>query len=177
MSGNVDVAELRGDLHEVRVADERRCDYCGEPVALDQPVLYEAIRVGSLPRLEQVFDLPAEWIADALRCPDCDRDSIAPATDGFDEALVTVRLTQSDDGVSIDASSISVSAVAPATEGYRPPAINPTAIAEQGDLGLARWLRLEHILAADDVPRPFVAFVRTAVERSTDVPPAVEAYH
>ena len=171
---DLDVAELRSDVHGERVAEARACDYCGEALDLEQPVMYDVIRVADLPNLEQLFDLPAGWFPDASRCQQCERDTLAPATDGFDEALVMVELVESNDVLSIDATSLTPVDVSPDGEGHHPPYVDPRLVAGYSDIGLARWIRVRWLLEHDDGSSTTVSVVRQAVEQSPDVPPELQ---
>lgn len=173
-SADLDVAELRSDIHGERVAEARACDYCGATLDVEQPVMYDVIRVADLPNLEQLFDVPTGWIPDASRCQQCERDTLAPATDGFDEALVMVDLVESNDILSIDATSLTPVDVSLDGEGYYPPHVDPRLVAGYSDLGLARWIRVQWLLEHDDGSSSAVAVVRQAVEQSQDVPPEVQ---
>jgi len=117
-STDLDVSQLRSDIHGERVAAEAACNYCGASLDSGQPVMYDIIRVADLPNLEQLFDLPAGWFPDAVRCQTYERDTLAPATDGFDEALVMIHLAESNNLLSIDASSTTVVDFSPDSEGY-----------------------------------------------------------
>lgn len=173
-STDLDVSQLRSDIHGERVAAEAACDYCGAPLDSGQPVMYDIIRVADLPNLEQLFDLPAGWFPDAVRCQACERDTLAPATDGFDEALVMVHLAESNDLLSIDASSTTVVDFSPDGEGYFPPKVDPRMVSEYADVGLARWIRVQWLLDHDDGSSSTVAVVREAVNQSPEVPPEIQ---
>jgi hypothetical protein len=102
-SPDLDVSQLRSDIHGEAVATDAACDYCGAPLDTGQSVMYDVIRVADLPNLEQLFDLPTGWFPDAARCQACKRETLAPATDGFDEALIMIQLAESNNLLSIDA--------------------------------------------------------------------------
>jgi hypothetical protein len=172
-SADLDVAELRSDIRE-RVAEARACDYCGAALDLGQPVMYDVIRVADLPNLEQLFDLPTGWFPDASRCQQCERDTLAPATDGFDEALVMVELVELNGVLSIDATSLTPVDVSPDGEGHHPPYVDPRLVSRYGDIGLARWIRVQWLLEHDDGSSATVSVVRQAVEQSPDVPLEVQ---
>lgn len=171
---DLDVAELRSDIHGERVAEARACDYCGAAIDCGQPVMYDVIRVADLPNLEQLFDLPTGWFPDASRCQQCERETLAPATGGFDEALVMVELAESNAVLSIDATSLTSVDVSPDGEGYQPPYVNPRLVSGYADIGLARWIRVQWLLEHDDGSSTTVAVIRQAVEQSPDVPPEVQ---
>lgn len=165
-----DVAELRQDIHGDIVVNPPQCDYCGRAVAIDQPVLYEVVRIADMPNLEQLFAPPTDWFADALRCHRCDIDAVSPATEGFDEALVCVNLAESNEVVSIDASSLTVVDCSPVDAGFYPPMVSLAVLEQTGDLGLGRWARVQGLFEYGDQRSPLVAAVREAVEFSREIP-------
>ncbi len=165
-----DVGELRQDIHGDIVVNPPQCDYCGRAVAIDQPVLCEVVRIADMPNLEQLFAPPVDWFADALRCHRCAVDAVSPATEGFDEALVRVTLAESNEVVSIDASSLTVVGCSPVDEGYYPPMVSLNVLAQSGDIGVARWVRVQGLFEYGDQTSPLVAAVREAVEFSRESP-------
>lgn len=171
---SLDIAVLKDDIQGESVAEAPRCDYCGDSIAVDQPVEYDVIRIANLPNLEQLVNPPAGWFADALRCQDCNRDQITPATNGFDEALVMVTLSESERGYSIDTSSFTVVDVSLENDGYEPPMVDPRRVAQYQDMGLARWLRVKWLLEHDDGSTASIASIREGAKRSQDIPPSVE---
>jgi hypothetical protein len=151
-----------------------RCDYCGGSLDLRNSVQYDVLRVVDSPALDRLFDVPDAWGPDAARCPSCERDAVAPATEGFNEALVTVSIVESTGDLRIDASSLTVDDASLADDGYSPPAIKPQLIAAHGDLGIARWLRLAWFFESETVPDEAVSQLRPIVEASDEVPPGIE---
>lgn len=91
---DLDTEELSHDLHGTEVGQTNAfiCDYCDSKIPIDEPVLYEAVQIGELPNLKAVVNTPPGWGLDVARCPPCDIDTIAPATDGFDEVLVMLTI-------------------------------------------------------------------------------------
>jgi len=171
---DIDLAELSSDIHGERVAKAHACDYCGATLDLGQPVMYDVIRVAEMPNLEQLFDLPAGWFPDASRCQQCERDTLTPATDGFDEALVMVELVESNDVLSIDATSATPVDFSPDGKGHYPPKVDPRLMSTYNDIGLGRWIRVKRLLNHGDSSSSTVAAVREAVNQSRDVPPEIQ---
>jgi len=171
---SLDLATLRSDIHGEPVVPERICDYCGASLPDDGPVQYDIIRITDMPNVEEFFPIPDGWFPDAARCRDCERDAVTPATDGMDEALVTVHLAEGSDIVSVDASSLTIADYAPADVGYYPPKMFPDLIARYQDAGLVRWIRIERLFEMDDGSSDVIAKLRTAVTLSKEVPPGIE---
>ncbi len=171
---DLDVAALRAGIHGTPVGDAARCDYCGGDLDLRSSVQYDVLRVVDVPALDQLVDVPDQWTPDAARCPSCARATVAPATAGFGEALVTLSVVESTGGLRIDASSLTVDDASPADDGYAPPAVPPQLVADNADLGIARWLRLAWLFEADTVPEAAVSQLRPLVEASEEVPPGLE---
>ncbi|KTG16553.1 hypothetical protein [Haloferax profundi] len=170
----LDIIQLRSNIHGEHVAEAHVCDYCGTEVKIGQPVQYDVIRVADLPNIERIFSPPSEWHPDAVRCQNCNIDKIDPATDGFDEALVMVHLNESNGILSIDASSMTVVDFSPNGDGYQPPMFSPVLMSQFEDLGLARWIRVKHLLEFDDGSGDVMPIIRKGVRKSKDIPPNVE---
>lgn len=168
-----DIDELKHDIHGERVADEHQCDYCGAVVEIDGPVQYEVLRLTDMQSIEQLPDVPSGWVPDALRCAACERAELEPTTDGVDEVLIEVRLANSADVLSIDASSITVVDFSPGEEGYYPPLVDMQLLMRFRDLGLTRWMRIQHLLELDDGTGDVGEALRTCVKHSLEVPPSL----
>lgn len=167
----LDATGIQTDIHGERVGPDCPCDYCGEPVDTDRPVLYDVVRVAALPALRQVADLPPNWLPDAVRCPDCHRETVSPATDGFEEALVTVSLAASNGHLRIDASSIDLVDYSPTIEGYSPPAVSPPMVQQSDGVGIGRWLRVAGFLNADSQDPEVTEYFTRICANASDVPP------
>ncbi|GCF14471.1 hypothetical protein Harman_24060 [Haloarcula mannanilytica] len=87
--------------------------------------------------------------------------------------LIEVRLANSADVLSIDASSIAVVDFSPGDEGYYPPLVNLQLLKEFGDLGLTRWMRIQQLLELDDGTGDVGEALRTCVKHSLEVPPSL----
>lgn len=171
---------LRRDLHGtpvglVHTTPILRCDYCDTVVETTDSIVYEALRVANLPMLETFLDPPVEWILDAARCHTCAVQQLQPATAGYDEALVRFAVTERDGILNVDGSTLRVVDLALAGEGYAPPQLGTQTLAESGDVGVARWLRLrahiEQVSAASNDSPAAVKRLTELVNRSSEVPP------
>lgn len=125
-------------------------------------MLIEAIRIVDHPQLDEY---PEHWVIDATRCPDHAIDEIVEPTRGFEEALIRVPVSTSNDVVSVsthESDDLPVLAVSPATEGCRLMAIDQQFMAavEPDDHGVSRWTRVIGMLDAEP-PAP----VREHIER------------
>lgn len=170
---SLDTNELRREIHGEHVASELRCDYCGAAIDSDGTVQYDILRLTDMQVVEQLPGVPSGWVPDALRCGVCERDSLDPTTDGVDEALVEVRLANSSDVFSIDATSITVVDYSPGDDGYYPPVVNLSLLLSERDLGLVRWMRVQHLLESTNDQRIVQDTIRNWIERSPDVPPSL----
>jgi hypothetical protein len=170
MSDPTDVEAMKRDLHGEQVGTDPICDFCDGEVDIDEPVMYDALHVVDLPNIEQLFDPPSEWLPDALRCHACEIEALDPATKGLDEACLIVHLNESNGVFSIDASSVTVVAVSAHTDGYHAPMVNPMLMSQTGDLGLARWIRVQWFV--NNSVHPLTDDIwKEMVERSKEVPP------
>ncbi|WP_136601194.1 hypothetical protein [Salinigranum halophilum] len=118
------------------------------------PVQYEVIRVVDIPIIERTVLPSKTWVPDLLRCPDCERSSLAEPTKGYDEALVELRLSDSGDGYTIDATDLRVLEYSPATDGVHQPHVPEWILRlaqQQVDPGLYRVSRLQ--TATEDLHR------------------------
>lgn len=116
---------LRRDLHGTTLGNDGslQCDYHDAPttIATDEPVLFECIRILD-PQLDGYRD-DEHWRIDAARCSECTVTEIEPPTLGYEEALVRVPLTVSNDVISIaapDESDVVVHCFSSAAEGTPP---------------------------------------------------------
>lgn len=161
---------MKRDLHGEQVGTDPICDCCDGRVDIDEPVMYDLIRIQNLSNIEQLFDPPNSWLPDALRCPECAIETLDPATEGIDEAYVTTHLNKSQEICSIDASSLTLVDTSPQTEGYHAPMVNPMVMADTGDLGLVRWIRVQWFV--NNSHHPLLDPIwETMVEQSHEVPP------
>jgi len=169
---DIDISTIKNDIHGERVANTPACDYCGAELNTEEPVMYDVIRVADMPNLERVFDLPSGWFPDAIRCQQCERDTLSPGTDGFDEGLLIIHLSESNGILSIDSSSIAPVDFSLVGQGYYPPHVSPQMVSQFSDLGLARWIRVKWLLEHDESSQ-LVSIVRKGVEESKEIPPEV----
>lgn len=173
------VDELKRDLHGEQVGRPHAlvCDYCDAEIDITEPVMYESLRIVDMPKLEQLLELSDEWVLDAARCRDCEIESLKPATDGYDEALILLSINESSGVLSADSSELTVVDVSPDGEGYYPPRIPANVVAEVGDPGYARWLRTEAVvddLESGEYPPDVAELIRKEVKKSKEVPPSVD---
>jgi hypothetical protein len=168
---------LVSDLHAESLGIETgvRCDFCGFAVDVNSPVQYEALHVTDLDGLKHLFDVPDIWILDGIRCADCEIDGIEPETDGFEEALVVVSVTETNGVYSVDTSDLEIVSFSPGEDGYYPPFVPPQTLLEQSDIGLVRWHRLHELLKLDDRIVSGNA-IKQALAHSPEVPPSIAAY-
>lgn len=166
-----DATGIQADIHGEYVQPECLCDYCGDPVDTDRPVQYDVVRVAALPALRQVADLPPDWLPDAVRCRACHRETVSPATDGFEEALVTVSLAASNGHLRIDASSLDLVDYSPTIEGYSPPAVSPPMVQQGEGVSIGRWLRVAGFLNADSQDPEVREYFTQICANASDVPP------
>lgn len=171
--------ELKHDLYGERVGlmDTFICDFCDNKIDISEPVMYDALRVADMPNLEMLVDSPEEWMLDAARCRNCEIENLDPATDGFDEALIFIRINESNGVLSADTSEMTVVDTSSDKEGYHPPLVEITLLIGTGDPGLARWMRMKNTLdnlGSDDLPADFVKSMRKAVRQSKEVPPSID---
>lgn len=170
MTNTIDIAAVKSDLHGERVGQDPICDFCDAAIDIDEPVMYDVIQIWNLSNIEQLFDPPKRWLPDALRCPECKIETLEPATEGIDEACVITTLNRSQGICSIDASSVTIVDDAAHTAGYHAPMVNPMVMADTGDLGLARWIRVQWFL--NNSHHPLLDPIWEAmVEQSQEVPP------
>lgn len=164
---------LTNDLRAATLGEGAACDYHARPKVIksDDLVLIEAIRVIDHPQRD---DLPDGWLVDAARCSDHAVDEIVEPTRGFEEALVRAPVTVSNGVVSVapsESDEFPVLAVSPATEGYRPMAIDQQLLdaSEPGDHGLSRWTRVIGMLDADP-PDPVREHIEALIDQSPETP-------
>jgi hypothetical protein len=172
--------ELRHDLHgeSVGLDDTLICEYCGASIDTTEPVMCEALRVVNLSEVEKLLDPPADWILDAARCHACEIEELTPATDGFDEALLMLRVNESNGMLSADASTLAVVDISPNGEGYHPPLVNAQLLLASGDPGDARWLRtkgfLERLEAEPTASTDEIELMQNIVGQSKEIPPEID---
>lgn len=170
--------ELRRKLHGEQVGTPYSlvCDFCSTEIDIAEPVMYDALRVVDMPNLETLINPPKEWILDAARCRACESESVDPATDGYDEALILLSINESNDILSADTSNMTVVDVSPHEEGYYPPVIDPNLLIKSDDAGFARWIRMIGILddsRSNNYPQLVEESIETMIRHSREVPPDV----
>lgn len=165
---------LKREVHGEGVVTSRLCDYCGAHFEIDDPVQYDVLRVGDMANLKAMIPAPVTWLPDAARCHDCEVDTIEPATDGFDEALVSLTINDSNGVLSVDTTTLTVVDFSPDGDGYQPPLFSPTLVTQRQDLGLVRWIRIEQLLALDTGESDIVEIIRSAAEQSPEIPPGLD---
>lgn len=167
--------ELAEDLHAVGFKAGLSCDYHHRPKEIEpsEKVLAEAIKLVDHP---QLTDWPDRWQIDATRCSDHSVEEIEELTKGFHEALVEIRVKESNNVVSVDAPAsddVRVLAFSPAPEGCHPMLLDQQLMdaAEPGDTGLTRWNRVQAMLARGPA-EPFREHIESLIERSHEIPPS-----
>lgn len=136
--------------------------------------MYDVIRLADMPSLEEMFGHQSGWFADASRCRQCERETVAPATEGVDEAIVMVELVERNGVLSIDASSLTAVDYSADDDGYQPPKIDLGLMMTYRDIGLGRWMRVQWVLKHGDPSSNTVPVIRTLVKVSPDVPPDLQ---
>lgn len=137
--------ELHELLHGVTLGEQLSCDYHDSPTGFvpAEPVLCEAIRIIKHPHLD---NYPGYWVIDAVRCDDHAVDEIVEPTRGFEEALIRVPMTPTNNGVSVstpEIEDVQVFDVSLATEGLHPMVLNQAFLdLSTSDNGLSRWTRI-----------------------------------
>ncbi len=161
------------ELHALSFEEDIACDYHDRPKTISKDeVLVEVIRLIDHPQL-RLEEWPDGWVSDAARCSDHAVESIGEPTKGFEESLVKLRVSRSNDVVSINApdpSDVCVLAFSPATEGSHPMVLSQMLMdaADPGDLGIARWVRIKGAL--DGAPPPLQSHIEQLIKRSSEVP-------
>lgn len=173
---------ISSDIHGLEIDAARKCDYCGEDLDTRSPVQCEVAQLGKMPNLKMILSAsplpePDGWELDALRCRDCELDSLSVGTDGFDEALVMLNISDTAGQVAADASKLRVVDASKDGSGYHPPKVNLQVLIQFEDVGLVRWSRIEGLLKlqatsngdASDV----VEKLKEAAEKGKEAPPKV----
>ncbi len=169
----IDIEGLKRDLHGTSVGNAGSfvCGYCECDIPIGKPVCYEAIRLGALPNLKAVIETPDGWGLDAARCESCAIEAIEPATDGFDEVLLELAVTESNGVLSSDATDLTVLSYSPDGDGFYPAPVSLQTLIDTRDYGQARWLRLKYLLETPELvetlPQTFINHLANAPE----VPP------
>jgi hypothetical protein len=117
-------------------------------------IQFECIRVVDVPEIELYTTPPDRWVPDLLRCGECSRSDLGRTTEGYDEALVELAITDSGQGYVLDATELRLLDYSPATDGVRPPPLPLRFIVKrlgEGDFGVHRASRVER--AADQSRR------------------------
>jgi hypothetical protein len=158
---------LHEDLHAVGLGEGIACDYHQRPkeIESDEPVLIEAIRLVDHPQLD---DLPDGWVIDAARCEAHTVSEIREPTRGYEEALVQLPVTESNNVVSIstpEVDTVRVLDFSPANEGLHPLVVDQQLMTatEPDDHGLSRWTRVIGMLDAEP-PEPLREHLESLIE-------------
>jgi len=125
--------------------------------------------------VKNALGVPDMWLLDGVRCGDCKIDSIEPETDGIEEALLVISVTETNGVYSVDTASLEVVAFSSSDEGYYPPVVPLQTYLEQLDVGMARWHRIRELLEVDDAivnRNP----IKQILAHSVEVPPSVAAF-
>ncbi|WP_248911098.1 hypothetical protein [Halocatena marina] len=171
--------ELAKSLHASTLGEGVACDYHQRPKELetDESVLCEAIWLIDHPQL-RLDQWPNHWGIDAARCSDHAVGEIVAPTRGFEEALIKIPLTESNNVVSVstpEVDDVTVLGYSPASRGTHPMLIDQqfTDASEPNDHGVFRWTRVLGMLDAEP-PEPLRKHIENLIERSVEVPEAVE---
>lgn len=141
-------------------------------------MLIEAIKLIDHPQL-QLDQWPSGWVLDAARCIEHSVEEIQESTRGFEEALVEISVTTTNDVVSIDtptSDELRVLAYTPATEGSIPMLLSQHLLdaAEPGDMGLSHWTRVKAMLGGGPSDS-FSEHVESLIDPSAEVPSSFES--
>lgn len=174
----IDRATLKRELHGEPVGGLHGfvCDYCAGPMPTGEPVCYEAIRVADMPNFEELVDPPDGWVLDASRCRRCERETLEPATDGYDEVMVMVSVADQGGVLSLDSSSLSIIDYSLDGDGYHPPPMNLNNFTDPQDYGYVRWLRKLGVFEHMDPPQDAVESIWEVLEMAADLPPELEQH-
>ncbi|RLM94383.1 hypothetical protein [Haloarcula sp. Atlit-7R] len=173
---------ISSDIHGLEIDAARKCDYCGEDIETRSPVQCEVAKLGTMPNLRTILASsplpnPDGWELDALRCRDCELDTLSLETDGFDEALVMLNIADTAGQVTADASELRLVDVSKDGSGYHPPKINLQVLIQYQDVGLVRWSRIEGLLGLQDNSNGDVSEVVEKIKegavKGKEVPPEV----
>lgn len=167
--------ELAENLHAIAIGDAVDCDYHHRPKTIEpvDAMLFEAVKLIDHPQLRR-DEWPSGWSLDAARCADHAVEEIEEPTRGFEEALVEISVTTTNNVVSVEtpaSEDVSVLAFSPATEGCHPMLLDQQLMdaAGSGDMGLSRWNRVQAMV--DGAPaEPFREHIESLIERSAEVP-------
>jgi hypothetical protein len=160
MAGNspaLEIEELMRDVHGEELGDGSilKCDFCDAELSTEDQVRFDVIRSYDMDNLEAMVGPLDYWMTDAARCADCATDSIHPATDGWEEALVTCSVSDRDGVLSVDSTDLTVHDYSPGPEGaYRPP-FAPNTVSQAG-FGFSRWAFIKRTLETTDADIPLL---------------------
>lgn len=116
-------------------------------VDTDERVQYEVIRIDDAVTIYDRVGLPCydRWIADLLRCGDCEIESLSEPTKDFDEALIELDIRWDGDGYVLDGSDVTVLDYSPVDDGGEPPVVPASALktlVDTADAGMLRRSRM-----------------------------------
>jgi|GEM_PF-2734693 len=164
------VESLRQDIHGERVISARRCDYCTGTFSIEAPVLYEVARYSDVDYFTDTLGIPETWIPDAARCTACTRTTIEPATEGVEELLIRIGVTETRGLLRLDASELEIIEYSPSSTGYEAPPVQLNVLLDTGDPGAIRWQRLKHVYGMDAAPPEVRAALDQLLARVADPP-------
>ena len=116
-------------------------------VDVDDRVQYECIRIDEAQTIYARVGYPCYdvWIADLLRCADCEIESLSAPTKDYDEALVELDIGWDGEQHVLDASDMTVLDYSPADDGVDPEGV-PTSLVQtmldRRDPGMLRRSRM-----------------------------------
>jgi len=174
---------IKSDIEGIEIDVSRKCDYCGEDLETRSPVQCEVAKLGTMPNLRTILASsplpdPDGWELDALRCKDCELDTLSLGTNGFDEALVMLNIADTAGQVTADASELRLVDVSKDGSGYHPPKVNLQVLIQYQDVGVVRWSRIEGLLGIQansngDVSE-VVEKIKEGAANGKEVPPEIE---
>jgi hypothetical protein len=169
------IEDLKSHLHGEVIGQGSNlvCDFCDKDIPTDEPVMYDAIKVEDMPNLAKLLDTPEEWVLDASRCSDCEINSINPKTDGYEEALIMISVSEADGLLSADATNLSLIDYSRSDDGYYPPMVEMQTAQAQQDYGIGRWVRMKGLLD-NNPPKIVKQMLKKQIGLSREVPPGIE---
>jgi len=168
---------LVSDLHGESLGADAgvKCDFCGALVDIASPVQYEALHLTDLDGVKNALGVPDMWLLDGVRCGDCEIDAIEPETDGIEEALLVISVTETNGVYGVDTTDLEIVSFSPGEDGYYPPVVPLQTLLEQVDVGMVRWHRIRELLEFGDeiaTRNP----IKQILSNSLEIPPSIAAF-
>lgn len=166
-------AEIGRAIHGEELARSTACDICAQSLNIETPVQYDVLRIASQPAQEMFPFLPDFWVADAARCEDCSIQALGPTTEGLEEALVKVSVTEFRGMPRIDCTDIELIDYSSIFDGHRAPTVDVRLVYLRRDFGLFRWMRIRECLRHNPKSSPVRQIIQDRAKESDDIPPSV----